>query len=317
MESSKTIGLSLLLSLFVFGWLISCAVREEIVLAEVDSELITEKELKRAYQMHRGILEDVREAIPEGDEQKYKDTLLESLIKHHILLIQARRQGLKIDAGALQEHLAKMKHGYDHDNFEEQLARLGLTVREWETIQQEKFLVQSWIRHRILSAIHISQDEVKEYYRNNSDEFIRPEQVRALHIFVNSAEKAEEILKKIEDGEDFEALARNHSRAPEAARGGDLGYFTREAYPPVFTETCFKLQKGKHSGIVASDYGFHLFLVVDKRPQKKLSFKEVSPDIHRILTQKKVQESIEKTIEQLRHSMNIKINQELLNKVRL
>jgi parvulin-like peptidyl-prolyl isomerase len=289
----------------------------KIVLAEVDSEAITTRDLRQAYQMQQVIVDELPEVLTGEEEERLKEQVLESLITHRIFLIQARKEGLKIDAKVLRGHLQGLRQGYDEDSFEERLVHRGFTVHEWETIQQEKFLVRNWIRHKIVGPTQLQAKEIKEYYKKNADDFVRPKQVRALHILLDSREKADHILAKLEEGADFEDLARKYSTAPEAARGGDLGYFTQDAYPSVFTETCFKLKKGQRSSIIASEYGYHLFKLIDRKPKRKLSFDEVSSEIRQILTQRKVQENIEDTLRQLRDSMDIKRYPEAIRQVRL
>lgn len=72
--------------------------------------------------------------------------------------------------------------------------------------------------------------------------------------------RAEEILKKLEGGADFSALAREYGEDSTAARGGDLGVIAPGQMIPAFEEAAFALQPGQHSGIVETPYGFHVVL---------------------------------------------------------
>ena len=73
---------------------------------------------------------------------------------------------------------------------------------------------------------------------------------------------AEEILKRLKAGEDFGKVAREVSIGPEAARGGDLGFFERGMMPEAIDRMVFSLPVGKMSGVVQSPYGFHIFKVL-------------------------------------------------------
>lgn len=92
-----------------------------------------------------------------------------------------------------------------------------------------------------------------------------PEQVRAAQIVVETEELGRKLVKQLKAGEDFEALARAHSVAPEASQGGRLGWFARGEMPHVIEEACFALTPGATSEVVASTSGYHVFRVLDRR----------------------------------------------------
>lgn len=297
--------------------LLACSSEKPIVLAEFHSQSISDMDLKRAYRMERALIEEFAGQRLPFDKEAVKRRILENLIVHRLLLSEARLEGVTIDAVVLREHLKQLRTGYSKDSFEEQLSQRGLSLDEWEAVQQEKFLIETWMRREAIESIAISTSELKEYYHKNSKEFIRPEQVRARHIVVSVQSQAEEILARLKEGESFEELARQYSYAPEAKQGGDLGYFSRDDYPPIFTETCFKLKKGKISDIVVSDYGFHIFQVIDRTRKKKRGFQEVINDIQERVRNAKFQELIEQRIESLKTAYNLKINEQALREVEL
>ena len=73
------------------------------------------------------------------------------------------------------------------------------------------------------------------------------EEVHARHILVPTEDEAKAILAQLKGGADFAALAKEKSKDPGAAEGGDLGYFTKEQMVPEFAEVAFKLDKGQLS----------------------------------------------------------------------
>jgi len=90
-------------------------------------------------------------------------------------------------------------------------------------------------------------------------------EVRASHILVDTEKEANDLLKRINAGESFEELAKQHSKCPSGKNGGDLGYFSRGQMAVEFEEAAFELSKGKVSKPVQTDFGFHLIKVVDRR----------------------------------------------------
>ena len=83
--------------------------------------------------------------------------------------------------------------------------------------------------------------------------------MRAYHIMVKTREQAEEILKQLKAGADFQELARKYSIGPTAQQGGDLGYFYPGDFAPEFDQAIRKLKPGEISGIVKTAEGYHIF----------------------------------------------------------
>jgi membrane protein implicated in regulation of membrane protease activity len=92
---------------------------------------------------------------------------------------------------------------------------------------------------------------------------LRGDAYRALQIIVKERTEAENILKQLQAGADFKEVAKEKSIGPAAARGGDLGYFTKGDFQPEFEVVILKLEPGEISEIVPSKFGFHIFKRVE------------------------------------------------------
>jgi len=84
-----------------------------------------------------------------------------------------------------------------------------------------------------------------------------------------------------EYGADFAKLAKEKSKDPGAAEGGDLGYFSKEQMVPEFSDTAFRLEKGQISDPVKTQFGWHVIKVEDKRSKQPPKFDEVKPQLER------------------------------------
>ncbi len=82
---------------------------------------------------------------------------------------------------------------------------------------------------------------------------------RALHILVKTREAAEQILKELNEGKEFQELAKTRSIAPSAPAGGDLGYFSKGDFDSTIENAILNLQVGETSGIVDTSIGFNIF----------------------------------------------------------
>ena len=82
--------------------------------------------------------------------------------------------------------------------------------------------------------------------------------IRCAHILVAKRQQAEEVIGRLAKGESFSALAERYSIDSTRKRGGDLGFFGHGAMVKEFERTAFALQKGQVSGIVKTQFGYHI-----------------------------------------------------------
>jgi peptidyl-prolyl cis-trans isomerase D len=139
----------------------------------------------------------------------------------------------------------------------------------------------------------ISDDELKAQYQANIQQYQVPSRVHVQHILLmtvgkNTDAEIEEVHQKAEDvlkqankkGANFEELAKKYSEDPGSKdKGGDLGWLTQGQTVPEFEKTAFSLDKGKISGLVKTQYGFHIIKVLDKETAHTKSFEEVKDSI--------------------------------------
>ena len=155
-------------------------------------------------------------------------------------------------------------------------------------------------RDRVLSDAHLVQLDAKSRpadaaldavaastYKANPARFEVPAQIRASHILVakgpDAKAAAEKLLAELKKGADFAALAKEHSAdTGSAIKGGDLGFFGKGRMVPPFEEAAFALNTpGELSGLVESEFGFHIIKLEASRPAGTLPFDEVRDALRR------------------------------------
>ena len=178
--------------------------------------------------------------------------------------------------------------------------------------------IQQYIDKEFVQKINVPEKEVKDFYVSQPDSFKEPEQVRAMHILIKVDPGADEpkkaearkklkgIQNRLRKGEDFEALAKEYSEGPSAAKGGDLGYFSKGQMVKPFDEVAFGLSPGKVSDIVETRFGYHLIKVVDKKPEKVIAFAEVEEKLQQYIKRQKIQGKVNRYIKDLRNEFLIK-----------
>ncbi|HHJ52459.1 MAG TPA: parvulin peptidyl-prolyl isomerase, partial [Caldithrix abyssi] len=144
---------------------------------------------------------------------------------------------------------------------------------------KEQMMVEQ-VRAKKLRGTRVSRREVEEFYKTYKDSLpIQEATVDISHILLQvkpseeaqkaAYEKAKMILEKIKAGEDFSELARKYSEDPASAkRGGDLGMINRGDFVPEFENAAFKLRDGQISGIVKTQFGYHIIKMIERRGEK-------------------------------------------------
>jgi peptidyl-prolyl cis-trans isomerase C len=139
----------------------------------------------------------------------------------------------------------------------------------------------------------LSDDAERKVYEEAVKQVKNEEEVHARHILVPTEEEAKAILAQLKGGADFAALAKEKSKDPGAAEGGDLGYFTKEQMVPEFAEVAFKLGKGQLSDPVKTQFGWHIIKVEDKRIRPTPTFEQVKPQIENYVAHRAQAELVE------------------------
>jgi peptidyl-prolyl cis-trans isomerase D len=145
----------------------------------------------------------------------------------------------------------------------------------------------------VKKGMTVNEADLKTYYEQNIAKYNVPEQRRASHILIAVAKgasqadkdkaraRAEEILAQVKKNPDsFAELAKKYSQDPGSApNGGDLDWQTRGAFVKPVEDAMFSLKKGEISGIVESEFGYHIIKLNDIREGKQKTFDEVRPEI--------------------------------------
>lgn len=139
-----------------------------------------------------------------------------------------------------------------------------------------------------LKDVTITDDEIKTFYEENQQQFVKSETVSAKHILTDSEEKCKDILAAIQKGETtFENAAKEFSTCPSKERGGDLGEFGRGQMVKEFEDAAFAAEIGEIVGPVQTQFGYHLLKVEKKNAASVISFDQIKENLRTNLLQQK------------------------------
>ncbi len=152
----------------------------------------------------------------------------------------------------------------------------------------------AFLRNKLLMGYELQQEAktalTDEALHQTYDEAVKSmagqEEVRARHILVQGEDEAKAILEQLKKGADFATLAKEKSKDPGAADGGDLGYFTKDQMVPEFADVAFKMYPGQLSNPVKTQFGWHVIKLEDKRTKQPPEFEKVKDQIEAYLVRK-------------------------------
>lgn len=140
-------------------------------------------------------------------------------------------------------------------------------------------------------TVNVSDSDLRKRYQDNIDSYRTPERVMARHILIKTTgvpkdqiprvrQKAEDILKQLKAGADFATLAKKNSDDPGSAqKGGELGWIVKGQTVPAFEKAAFSLKPNELSGIITTEYGFHIIQVEQHQDARVESFEEAKPQL--------------------------------------
>lgn len=207
---------------------------------------------------------------------------------------EAARRGVAVSPAAIEAEFEKQyqamldSYGITEEFLIGYFAAQGGSLEEFKAegrASVEEQLLYEAVQEAVVGPIELSVDELRTYFEERKRDYGTEEEIRASHILVETEEEAQAVLDQLTTGADFAALARERSKdTGSAAKGGDLDWFGRGAMVPEFENAAFALQVGETSGIVQSQFGFHVIRVTDRREATMPEFEAVSERVRKDAT---------------------------------
>lgn len=151
--------------------------------------------------------------------------------------------------------------------------------------------------------------EVAAFYSAHRQDFERPERVRLRQILLHDRAAAEQALAEVRKGASFVELGARLAADPSvAAEAGDQGELSRDDVPRAFADAIFSLAPGEVSEVVAAEYGFHLFQVVERLAAEVVPLDQARPEIERRLRQEEADRRLERLVDEARQSYDVSVH---------
>lgn len=255
------------------------------VIATVNGEVIARADFERLLAREAQAMEGNAPRTP-AQVEPFKQALLDTLVERALLLQAAKAANIEVTTEEVDRRVLALSSEYPAGTFDEALAKSQTSRDAHRRSTREQLTIEKLFAQEINARVAVSEEQIRQYYDEHVAEFTEPEQVHAQQIVVKGLDEAKRIQQQLWQGKKFPDLARRYSLSPDARVGGDLGFFARGTMPPAFDEVVFKLNVGGTSEVVSTEYGFHLFRVVEKKAARKRELVEVRGLIEeRLLTQ--------------------------------
>jgi len=271
----------LIIYLFLALLVVSCPKKDDgKVLATIEDQKITWQEFNKELDK---IPMNMKKLVA---SQSGKKNYLDRLIANKLLLREVSKEKIENDK-EFQERFNDIK---------------------------EQLLIEALLKKKITAQTQMSEDDLKKYYEEHKEDFKKDREINTRHILLKTEEEAKQVQAKLQKGEDFTELAKKYSIDPNVRQtGGEIGFQPKGSLIPEFENAAHKLTKvGQVSGIVKTQFGYHIIRLEGVKPPSYVSLEEVKDFIKQKNAQEKQKEVLEKYLEELKKNSKITINETLL-----
>jgi peptidyl-prolyl cis-trans isomerase SurA len=291
------------------------------VVAQVNNDVITLYELDNKIKELTGY--DSGE-LKMKDEKRYIETrrkVLDVLVNEKIAFEKIREMGIKVTPEEIDEAIERIKESNQLTQ-EDLIAKLKEQEVSFESYREEikrQLERNRLINYEVKSKIVIREEEIKDYYSNNKDKFSIMAEVHLATIFLKQEDpsnqdetvallrKAEEIVLRLNKGEDFGKVAREFSQGPGAEEGGDLGFFKMAQLDPDLLKVLKGMSPGDVTRPIIRQAGIQIVKLLEKQDSGVKPFGEVRDAIFEILYKEEIDKRYSSWIKGLREKAYTKI----------
>jgi len=292
----------------------------ETVLAKVEGKTVTQADLDSEISQIRQMMKNRGGSSQQFDAMlnNIKPQILEGLIVRKLIARECEREKIAVTPEETAKEIATFESTLPKKiTLDDFLKQNGINKETFERDVGEQVKIE-----KLLKITPPTDQEIKDYYEKNKANYDIPETVNARHILIAvetgddaakkdaKKKKAEDLRAKLDKGGDFAKLAMENSDCPSKAKGGDLGEFPRGNMVPAFEKAAFSLKTNEISGVVETEFGFHIIQTIGHNPARTMTLDDVKGQIAFRLKSRKVQEKLEGLVTKLKADAKIEYTKE-------
>jgi parvulin-like peptidyl-prolyl isomerase len=278
--------------------------------ATVNGERIELKEFEKELAAKMALAKGEMPLKPE-QYARLKEEVLGRLVEERIMLQRGRELLVTVSEAELDARIEEIRKDYADGTFNALFSGDTMSFSTWKKALLKRMLLEKVVAGDVNAKVQVADAEAEARYKANRKLYAADRRARAVQIVVRDRDRAEAILKRLKAGEEFDKVAREVSIGPEAAKGGDLGFFAQGVMPEAIDRLVFSLPVGKLSGVVQSPYGFHIFKVLGREEGGGRKFAEAKERVVADLRKLKEAEAYGRWLEALKGRATVVVNRPL------
>jgi peptidyl-prolyl cis-trans isomerase SurA len=312
------------------------------IIARVNNQIITRSDMEKAKQNN---LEELKQRFPSDWQSKWtkaQNDILRDLIDQQLLLARGDELGITGQTEVVKRlnQLRQQMNLASIDDLEAEAKKQGVSYEDFKEQIRIGAVTQQVISQEVGGKIHISNEDIEDWYNKHQKEFEGPEEIGLSEIMVatqparqnvedkdkqdaaqnndkqlpedpakvaEAQAKANQILEQLKKGAKFEDLAKKSSDGPTASQGGGLGNFKRGELAKDLEDKTFSLKAGENTDVIRTRQGFIILKVTGHRPAGVPPLKDMSDRIREAIYSERLEPAARAYLTKLREQAYIDI----------
>ena len=273
--------------------------------------------LVRFYMSHGMTMQEIKDNLP-----KLQEKALDQAIGARLLLERSQQLDIAVSAADIDAEVAKVVEQVGgEENFRKALAAQNITDEAFRKELEKGARVNKLVEQACTGVEEPTEQEVADFYEAHKGEYVSEPKVLCQHILVkvedNSTsdeksaafEKILAIKDRIAAGGNFAEEAQKHSDCPSGREGGSLGWFGPGMMVPEFDKVAFEMKKGEVSGVVTTQFGYHIIYKADEQPGGQQTLVDVHDQIKDYLRHGARGKAVDAFVAELREKAEIEFTE--------
>lgn len=292
---------------------------QNITLGEVDEKMPgVIDQLKKKYGDNYNSNEEAVKAL-----ENQRKTTLDNMVMEKVLVIEAKKLDLVPSEDELKKEIDKkiedLKKVYgSEDAYNKAVESAGFNNETLNDFLKNQIIAQKTMDYAV-KDVNITDEDVQKYYDENKDsQFTQKPGANLSHILVKTEDEAKEIKSQLDNGANFEELAKKYGTDGTKDKGGALGFVEYDAtnYDKDFLAAAKNLGNDEISGPVKTQFGWHIIKATNVKKEATITpFDQVKDKIKEFLTNQKKQEAFTKSYDEWKKELGVKVYDDKLNEV--
>jgi peptidyl-prolyl cis-trans isomerase SurA len=249
------------------------------VVAVVNQEIITLSEVESRSSLLKEEREGKDRLAIRQRTYEFHRKALDQIIDEKLIDQEIKRAGIKVTGKEVEAAVEEIRrrNNLTQEEFENALVKEGLNPDSFRKQVEKRLQRVRLIQRSVRVDYSAGEKELREFYQKNIERYRTKESYRASHILLHvrkeaapaevreTQKKCQAVLERIKGGADFAEMAVLYSDDASAKGGGDIGFFTKGELLPSFEHEALRLQVGETSGVVRTQFGFHIIKLTERR----------------------------------------------------